>query len=205
MISPRLADEWELDSFYAESFDQREGLSCARCGINLRLMALASAILRTYHFPLPLAAFVFLNPHRRVLEINGSALSTYLRRMPRHQLVNFPDTSIEQLPFAADSFDLVVHTETLEHVDDPVLALTECRRVLKPGGRLAYTIPVVSDRLTRSRQGMPLSYHGQFGQPDYEVRREYGADFWNEVIEAGFTDLRIVMFKPPVAFGIVAR
>ena len=39
-----------------------------------------------------------------------------------------------QLSFDASSFDLVVHSYTLEHVDNPVAALSECRRVLLPGG-----------------------------------------------------------------------
>ena len=45
------------------------------------------------------------------------------------------------LPFADGSFDLVVCTETLEHVRDLQLFLSEVRRVLVPGGRLAITTP----------------------------------------------------------------
>ena len=45
------------------------------------------------------------------------------------------------LPLADGSFDLVVCTETLEHVRDVQLLLSEVRRVLTPGGRLAVTTP----------------------------------------------------------------
>ena len=44
----------------------------------------------------------------------------------------------EALPFTNGSFDCVVTTFTLCSVQDPVAALAEARRVLKPGGRLLF-------------------------------------------------------------------
>jgi ubiquinone/menaquinone biosynthesis C-methylase UbiE len=44
----------------------------------------------------------------------------------------------EELPFADDSFDVVVSTLVLCTVDDQAKALAELRRVLKPGGRLLF-------------------------------------------------------------------
>ncbi|HET6728715.1 MAG TPA: class I SAM-dependent methyltransferase [Jiangellaceae bacterium] len=49
------------------------------------------------------------------------------------------------LPFAAGSFDVVLSLQTLEHLWDQRTFLTECARVLRPGGRLALTTP---NRLT---------------------------------------------------------
>jgi methionine biosynthesis protein MetW len=45
------------------------------------------------------------------------------------------------LPFADDSFDLVVCVEVLEHLLSPDGAATEIRRVLRPGGRLVASTP----------------------------------------------------------------
>jgi SAM-dependent methyltransferase len=45
------------------------------------------------------------------------------------------------LPFASDSFDLIVAADVIEHVDDDQAALREFARVLKPGGRFVITVP----------------------------------------------------------------
>ncbi len=47
----------------------------------------------------------------------------------------------EQLPFPDQSFDAVISFETFEHLPNPMVALSEMNRVLKPGGRmLVYAI-----------------------------------------------------------------
>ncbi|HEX6020935.1 MAG TPA: class I SAM-dependent methyltransferase [Solirubrobacter sp.] len=57
----------------------------------------------------------------------------------------------EALPFEAASFDAVVSTMVLCTVEDPVAAVREMRRVLKPGGRLVFIehVRAESPRLAR--------------------------------------------------------
>lgn len=46
-----------------------------------------------------------------------------------------------ELPFADESFDVVLCIEVLEHLFSPHLAVGEIRRVLRPGGRLVASAP----------------------------------------------------------------
>jgi len=44
-------------------------------------------------------------------------------------------------PLKEGSFDNLFHTEVLEHINAPFRFLKECHRVLKPGGRLFFSVP----------------------------------------------------------------
>ena len=46
-----------------------------------------------------------------------------------------------RLPFADASFDVVITSEVLEHIQPDVSAIAEMVRVLRPGGRFAATVP----------------------------------------------------------------
>ena len=49
-----------------------------------------------------------------------------------------------KMPFADESFSLVLATDIIEHVDDDGAALAEGRRVLRPGGTALITVPAFS-------------------------------------------------------------
>jgi 2-polyprenyl-3-methyl-5-hydroxy-6-metoxy-1,4-benzoquinol methylase len=56
----------------------------------------------------------------------------YAKRV--HPKIKFICTDAHKLPFAEDSFDLIICTEVLEHVVDPLNVLLEIKRCLSPRG-----------------------------------------------------------------------
>ena len=72
-------------------------------------------------------------------DVSAVALSRARERVRGARTIELePDAP---LPLRDNEFDLVVCAETLEHVRDVQLLLSEARRVLRPGGRLAVTTP----------------------------------------------------------------
>lgn len=78
----------------------------------------------------------------KLADVSDVALARAAARLPEAQVVRIqPDGP---LPLADNAFDLVLCAETLEHVRDVQLLLSEVRRVLRPCGRLAVTTPAHS-------------------------------------------------------------
>jgi SAM-dependent methyltransferase len=76
----------------------------------------------------------------------GLELDTEIIRKARHNVGHLPDllltnANIYHLPYPDDTFDAVILSEILEHIDHDVDGLREVRRVLKPGGVIAITVP----------------------------------------------------------------
>jgi len=58
-----------------------------------------------------------------------------------HLSATVEEGDLRDLPFADNSFDLAVCFETIEHMQQGEQALSELRRVLRPGGRLVISSP----------------------------------------------------------------
>lgn len=204
-----LIRDWRLSRDETDYIDRQQGTLCKACGSNLRSSALAMAVMRACRFSGTFHDWVRSAMAQRlsILELNGAGnLTGFLRAVPGHVEKSYPEVDMHSMPFPSHSFDLVLHSDTLEHVADPVRGLAECRRILRPGGACCFTVPIVAARLTRSREGMARSYHGAPGEgkTDYLVHTEYGADAWRHVIEAGFSECRIISVEYPSALALVA-
>ncbi len=204
-------EEWDLSPSEASYIDLQQGFRCAKCKNNLRCMTLAAAVTRTFGFSGSLEDFCRNDPAIRalwVMEVNpAGTLSRSLELLPRYQLQCFPELDLQEMVFEDSSIDVIIHSDTLEHVPNSRTALKESRRVLKPGGRLFYSVPIVVGRMSRTRRGLPASYHGKPDSPraDYTVQTEYGADFWCEIFEAGFQEVRLtsLVFPASVAISVI--
>jgi SAM-dependent methyltransferase len=205
ILSDDLIDVWGLSKQEMDCINRQQGFRCAACGSRLRSMALAAWLLRHFHEARPLCKWAESqnsNVGRSILEINEAGeLTPHLNKLSGHVLATYPDVDIQELPFADASFDIVIHSDTLEHVPDPVQALSECRRVLVAGGHCVFTVPMLVNRLTRSTTGSLPSYHGASDstKEDFRVRTEYGADVWRTLIIAGFRDYQLFSFEYPSA------
>ena len=75
----------------------------------------------------------------------GQYLGVDVERSGRPLSMKQPDRFYDGkvLPYATDSFDLVMSTQVLEHVRDPLALLTEMARVCKPGGEIVVSLPFV--------------------------------------------------------------
>ena len=139
-------------------------------------------------------------PHGTVISTDFSArMVDVARRLGTDRgltIVEYRQLDAEDMALDDDSVDAIVARAVLMLVSDPVAAFAESRRVLRPGGSLAFTVFSTADRnpwaaipaaglvraghLERPRAGAP----GVFSLGDAERLRHLVAD-------AGFTDIEI--------------
>ena len=171
-----------------EDYRVRESMWCTNCGSSTRERDLWNALSRHYE-----GRWARL----RVAEINRfNAAHDLLSSLADVTYAEYPEQDIQSLTWTDESFDLVITSDTLEHVPDYRLALAETRRVLRPNGRHVLTVPLRPDLpRTRARIGLPPVHHGEPPGPWRWVRRvgddmlalhDIGADFPDIVREAGF-------------------
>jgi len=197
VLSPELIAAWRLSPDEAVYIQRQQGTTCSDCGCSLRGMALGQGILTAFGLEGPLRRFPQeVPPFRSILEINGA--DRVGQFLGRRTLTEYPEVDMQHLPFPDEWFDLVVHSDTLEHVEFPVQGLKECYRVLRHGAPLVFTVPIVVERLT----GIPQVLYGHVG---CLVHTEFGADVWKGVILAGFNRCEFVVLEYPAAIAIVAR
>ncbi|MFL6761353.1 MAG: class I SAM-dependent methyltransferase [Sphingomicrobium sp.] len=209
VLWPALIHEWQLSADEVRYIDRQQGCSCGSCGANLRFVALGHAILALVATKLPLrhAITAGIFDKWRVLDCNGAGpVSDALAVLPHYFRADFPEYDMRRMPFPNGSFDLIIHSDTLEHIEHPVVALEECCRLLNPAGHLCFTVPIILGRLSRSREGLPASYHGDPAteRTDFVVHTEFGADAWVMVLQAGFTDVTLTQVDFPSAIAITA-
>ncbi|MBZ0300770.1 MAG: class I SAM-dependent methyltransferase [Anaerolineae bacterium] len=97
---------------------------------------------------MPCGRGFYLNMFRYVsdCQLIGADLDWEVMQKAQRNVGHLPDlmlnhASIYALPYPEDTFDGVILSEVLEHLDDDVAGLREAYRVLKPGGVAAITVP----------------------------------------------------------------
>jgi SAM-dependent methyltransferase len=208
VLWPELEDAWQLSTHEIEYINRQQGYHCSECTNNLRAMGLAAAILKECQFNGTLNQFCETKNDLNLLEINTAGnLTKFLSKLTLYKLIEYPQFDMLNLDIESESFDLIVHSDTLEHVPYPDRALSECRRVLRSNGKCIFTVPIIVGRMTRSRAGLAPSYHGRTGvlADDQMVCTEFGANVWENVLKAGFASCEIFCYEYPASLVIIAR
>jgi SAM-dependent methyltransferase len=159
--------------YLRRSYEARESMICRVCASNQRVRQISRCLIDTYGAgrAASIAELVQQDSFRvlDIAEINaiGSVgslhrllaplpqltYSEYKEGVPLGQVVDGSrNEDMCRMTYADASFDLVLSSDSLEHVPDYELALREVRRVLRPGGRMILTVPVDGSlALTRTR------------------------------------------------------
>ncbi len=97
---------------------------------------------------MPCGRGFYLNMFRHVsdCQLHGAELDQEVilkakRNVGHLEGVTLTNANIYQLPYPDNTFDAVICSEILEHIEDDVAGLNEVYRVLKPNGIVAITVP----------------------------------------------------------------
>lgn len=175
--------------------------------------------------PKPLHGIGFSDPaiYARHLERLTDYRNSWFHQEPRHDITDLSS-------FDGETFDFVVCSEVLEHIEQPVqVAFDNLFRLLKPGGVLVTSVPLIDgetiERFPRLRDrtveraggqwvlrgtdvdtgedfsSTELVFHGGPGST-LEMRLFGRRCFRQHLTQAGFTDVTEMIGHNP-AFGIV--
>ena len=217
LMAPALVRLWNLSPELTRAFVEKESGFCGGCGSNLRARRLARAILEQVApddpsirclddwWSRPEACqwrVALFNAIPGLDRIAARHAGPHLLRCEYEPSATDDPTirreDLTALKLEAGSLDLVVTSETLEHVPNLDQAWAELHRVLRPGGWHVFTVPQRPDqaltipraRLDRagrieSLNGLPLLHHpgGDWGWP---VFTEFGLDLGDLLAQAGF-------------------
>jgi hypothetical protein len=181
IITDDLAKEWNLSNIERNQFDLRESHFCPYCRNSARTRFLAEIIIAKSFFNKSKNLEDWVKKCNqqndfKVAEINSCGnLHPFFTKLKELVYTEYPKEDIMKLSYPNNSFDLILHSEVLEHVKDPQKAISECRRILNKDGICLFTIPIIPGRKT-IKKNIP-SYHGSDKREDYLVLWEFGDDF----------------------------
>jgi SAM-dependent methyltransferase len=130
----------------------------------------------------------------------GIDLSVELTREARVRgmLTSCADVDDGDLPFQSDSVDAVTCCDVLEHVFDPVAAAMRIRRVLKPGGRVVFSVPNIRywPRVWSLLRGyFPRTTSDPHGYDGGHLHYFASRNITDVLRAAGFDDIRVYGFN----------
>lgn len=138
-------------------------------------------------------------------ELIATDYSDGMLKQTRKKVGKYANTKIQKasildLPFEDDKFDVVVAANVIHLVDDPAKALSELKRVCKPGGKLVIPTYVNKESLSSMVAAKLLSLLGVDFKRQFSLE-SYKAFFVKHDIPV--KEYRIVEGRMPCAFAII--
>ena len=96
---------------------------------------------------------------------------------------------IARLPYADESFDIVLCSHVLEHVPDDRAAIHELARIVKPGGTVVVVVPIRGEKTEEFKDPSPIPAYadGYLRIGPHGHVRDVGADYPHRLEAAGFS------------------
>ncbi len=155
----QLISRWELSNNFKETLLERENYFCCYCGANNRMRFHAETVLKLLNISSTKELIKKLreNPDyciyetaaynvfrdKKLKKLNNYVVSEYFDNKSLGSHVRgIRNENLEALTFPDSKFDILINSDVLEHISDLNSALSEIKRVLKPGGYHVFTIPV---------------------------------------------------------------
>lgn len=95
---------------------------------------------------------------------------------------------VHDIPFEDNTFDIIFCNHVLEHVHDDLRAMSEMKRVLRPGGwailQVPFYYPLGEGTISDPTIEDPREREKRFGQDDHV--RLYGKDYARRIRSTGF-------------------
>ncbi len=122
--------------------------------------------------------------------------------------------SLNKIP--ENTYDCIILTQVLQYIDDTASAIKECRRILKPGGAMLITVPIMSrldpkmpEYWRFTPEGLAYIINPIFGKEKVNVR-VYGSvltglGFWVGQSAEEFSIKELDYFDPMFPILVAAR
>ncbi len=202
--------EFLVDFKYSDHItpNLRERLICPVCNLNSRQRYMVSTVLKEvssmksvpkiylYEYITP----VFQSIYKKVKQGNVVGSEFISNDLVSGKIVNgILHENAENLSFEDDSFDLLVSCDVFEHVNDYKRCFKEAERVLKPNGKMFFSVPFHIGRQENYRRAEiadgrlvhysdPI-YHGNpMNKEGSLVFWDYGWTMLEDLKQAGFRD-----------------
>lgn len=123
------------------------------------------------------------------LDITKSDVEVASKVLDEAYVFDIENGDMQKEKFASRKYDVIIFADVLEHMKDPVAVLTKVKTILKPGGRIVFSIPNMAHMFVRLQLLGGKFTYTETGLLDYTHLHFYDDDEVNRI----FTDANYVI------------